>query len=110
MLDTAAEFDVRIGIQTLAGPCLLGGQFRELAFPETKQRRPHMQKLRYLTDPDDLVLDPFGGSNTTGAAAEDLGRRWVSVEANLNYIRGSVARFPKVHSYLKPIIPEQEAT
>lgn len=66
--------------------------------------------VRYLTDPGDLVLDPFGGSNTTGAAAENLGRRWVTVEANLNYIHGSVARFPKARSYLKPAIRAQEAT
>jgi site-specific DNA-methyltransferase (cytosine-N4-specific) len=32
--------------------------------------------IKFLTDEGDLVLDPFGGSNTTGAAAETLKRRW----------------------------------
>jgi DNA modification methylase len=49
--------------------------------------------IRFLTDPDDLVLDPFGGSNTTGAAAEDLGRRWLTVEPQAEYIDGSRGRF-----------------
>jgi len=46
-----------------------------------------------LTDPGDLIFDPFAGSNTTGAVAEKLGRRWVGVEASENYIEGSKGRF-----------------
>jgi hypothetical protein len=49
--------------------------------------------IRFLTDDGDLVLDPFAGSNTTGAAAEALGRRWLSVEPQAEYIAGSVGRF-----------------
>ncbi len=49
--------------------------------------------INFLTDPDDLVLDPFAGSNTTGAAAEALERRWMSIEPNWDYVDGSVGRF-----------------
>jgi len=49
--------------------------------------------IRFLTRPGNLVLDPFGGSNTTGAAAEFLKRRWVSVEPQPDYIEGSKGRF-----------------
>lgn len=49
--------------------------------------------VKFLTEPGDLVLDPFGGSNTTGAAAEIEGRSWVSIEASLDYIKGSRGRF-----------------
>jgi DNA modification methylase len=49
--------------------------------------------IGFLTDPGDLVLDPFAGSNTTGAAAEELGRRWVAVETKLEYAEGSKGRF-----------------
>lgn len=49
--------------------------------------------IKFLTEPGDIVLDPFGGSNTTGAAAEDLGRYWISVEAEQDYIVGSRGRF-----------------
>jgi len=50
--------------------------------------------INFLTDPGDLVLDPFGGSNTTGAAAESLKRFWLSIEAEEKYILGSMGRFP----------------
>lgn len=49
--------------------------------------------VQFLTEPGDLVFDPFAGSNTTGCAAENLGRRWLSVEANPSYAEGSKGRF-----------------
>src|SRR5262249_25107967 len=36
--------------------------------------------IKLLTEPGDIVLDPYAGSNVTGATAEALGRRWISVE------------------------------
>lgn len=52
--------------------------------------------INFLTDKNDLVFDPFGGSNTTGAVAEELGRRWIAVEANPDYAKGSQGRFDKI--------------
>jgi DNA modification methylase len=49
--------------------------------------------ISFLTEPGDLVMDPFGGSNTTGAVAEHLQRRWVAVEADENFAEGSKGRF-----------------
>jgi DNA modification methylase len=49
--------------------------------------------IKFLTEPNDIVLDPFGGSNTTGAAAEELKRFWISIEASQEYIKGSRGRF-----------------
>jgi DNA modification methylase len=49
--------------------------------------------VKFLTDKKDLVVDPFGGSNTTGAAAEKLERQWISVELEREYIEGSKGRF-----------------
>lgn len=49
--------------------------------------------IEFLTDPGDLVLDPFAGSNTTGAVAEQLGRRWIAVEKNRTYAEDSELRF-----------------
>lgn len=49
--------------------------------------------IKFLTTPDDIVLDPFAGSNTTGATAQKLKRQWVSVEARRDYIDGSIGRF-----------------
>jgi DNA modification methylase len=51
--------------------------------------------INFLTEPGDLVLDPFGGSNVTGAAAESLGRKWISIEMEHLYVRASQFRFEK---------------
>ena len=49
--------------------------------------------IRFLTDPKDVVFDPFGGSNTTGSVAESEGRKWASSEANWSYASSSITRF-----------------
>ena len=49
--------------------------------------------INFLTDPGDTVLDFFAGSNTTGAAAEALGRRWKSFDLSAQYLAASVFRF-----------------
>jgi DNA modification methylase len=49
--------------------------------------------IRYLTQPGQVVLDPFSGSNTTGSVAETLGRKWLSIELNADYVAGSKLRF-----------------
>lgn len=49
--------------------------------------------VKFLTSEGDTVLDPFAGSNTTGAVAEALDRRWISVEASKDYALGSRGRF-----------------
>lgn len=53
--------------------------------------------VRFLTDPGDVVLDPFAGSNTTGAVAERLGREWVGLEADADYAAASFVRFDAGH-------------
>jgi DNA modification methylase len=52
--------------------------------------------IEFLTDSGDLVLDPFAGSNTTGATADKLDRRWLSVEQKWEYVDGSMGRFNHV--------------
>lgn len=49
--------------------------------------------IKLLTKPEDLVLDPFAGSNTTGAVADTLARRWLAFERVESYLAGSVYRF-----------------
>lgn len=46
-----------------------------------------------LTERDDLVVDVFAGSNTTGQAAESKGRRWLAFEEQANYVAASAFRF-----------------
>lgn len=49
--------------------------------------------IKYLTDKNDLVMDPFGGSNTTGEVAQKLKRRWITTEIDKSYVDGSKAKF-----------------
>ena len=61
--------------------------------------------IRMLTDEGDTVLDPFGGSNSTGWIAETLKRRWVSIDMNEDYITDSRFRWsppPKINCCTSP--------
>lgn len=49
--------------------------------------------IRFLTDPGDLVLDIFAGSNTTGHTAEVEKRRWISFDESREYVATSIFRF-----------------
>ncbi len=53
--------------------------------------------IRFLTDPGDLVVDPFAGSNVTGEVAERLERRWLAFEIVEEYLEGSKFRFPELY-------------
>lgn len=49
--------------------------------------------IEFLTEPGELVADPFGGSMTTAHASELLGRRWLSSDCMLEYVAGGSSRF-----------------
>ena len=49
--------------------------------------------LKLTTEAGDIVLDPFAGSNTTGAVAESLQLRWIAVENVESYLEASRFRF-----------------
>lgn len=51
--------------------------------------------IKFLTLENDVVLDPFAGSNITGYVAEKLKRNWISIDINENYALGSMGRFLK---------------
>jgi site-specific DNA-methyltransferase (cytosine-N4-specific) len=52
--------------------------------------------IKLLTDEDDLVVDPFAGSNTAGVVAEQLARRWISMDMSSEYLEASKVRFMEV--------------
>jgi len=49
--------------------------------------------INFLTEPGDKVLDFFAGSNTTGVAAEEAGRKWMAFELDRQYLTASSFRF-----------------
>ena len=48
--------------------------------------------LLACTKPGDVVLDPFFGTGTTGAVAKRLGRRWIGIEREADYIAAAEER------------------
>ncbi|MEA5532898.1 DNA methyltransferase [Crocosphaera sp. XPORK-15E] len=49
--------------------------------------------INFCTEVGDIVLDPFAGSNMTGRVAETLDRKWIAIEIEEEYIKGSKFRF-----------------
>jgi DNA modification methylase len=52
--------------------------------------------MKLTTEPGDLIVDPFAGSNTTGFVAEALGRRWIAIDDVAEYVRASAFRFEDI--------------
>lgn len=48
--------------------------------------------IRIMTKPRQLIFDPFGGTGTTGVAAENLKRRWIVTELDDRYAAGLAER------------------
>jgi adenine-specific DNA-methyltransferase len=78
------------------------GELRKL-FPESndlfatpKPERLLNRVLHIATNPNDLVLDSFGGSGTTGAVAHKMGRRWIMVELGEHCHTHIIPRLQKV--------------
>lgn len=49
--------------------------------------------IEFLTEPDDVVLDIFGGSNMTGWVAQNHDRNWITFEYQEKYLETSKLRF-----------------
>ena len=56
------------------------------------------------TNVGDVVLDPFFGTGTTGAVAKRLGRRWIGIEREHDYIRIARARIAAVEPLADDVI------
>lgn len=73
-----------------------------MRYCQEKKIRPHPARfpsdlpeyfVRMLTDPGDMVFDPFAGSCVTGEVSERLGRRWACAEMVEDYLEGAKGRF-----------------
>ena len=51
--------------------------------------------IEFLTEPNQIVADVFGGTLTVGESAQQLNRRWVCVEMMWEYIKQSFPRFER---------------
>ncbi|MAS14906.1 MAG: modification methylase [Nitratireductor sp.] len=69
-----------------------GGKLHPTQKPEALLARVMMAS----TKPGDVVLDPFFGSGTTGAVAKRLGRHFVGIERQDDYIEAASARIAAI--------------
>jgi adenine-specific DNA-methyltransferase len=66
-------------------------------FPKGKKPEALIKRcLDLATNPNDLVLDSFAGSGTTGAVAHKMGRRWIMVELGEHCHTHIIPRLQKV--------------
>ena len=72
--------------------------------PTQKPEALLVRVLLAASRPDDLVLDPFCGSGTTGAVARRLGRRFVGVERDREYAQAARARIAAVTTLPEPTL------
>jgi DNA modification methylase len=67
-------------------PIVAGGSQHPARLHTTQKPESLMVELIHLfTDPGELILDAFGGSGTTAAAAKRLGRRCILIEREERY-------------------------
>ncbi len=65
-------------------------------FATPKPERLLQRIVQIATNPNDLILDSFGGSGTTGAVAHKMGRRWIMVELEESCHTHIIPRMHKV--------------
>lgn len=68
-------------------PSLKGSSKEKIGHPSQKPITLINQLISASTRKGDYVLDPFLGSGTTAAAAQELGRRWLGIESNPDYVK-----------------------
>lgn len=79
-----------------SGPERLKDDGGRKAHPTQKPEALLHRILIGTTNPGDVVLDPFFGTGTTGAVAKRLGRRWIGIERDTDYVKAAEERIAKV--------------
>jgi modification methylase len=91
---------------------LKGGDGKKL-HPTQKPEALLARVILSSSRPDDLVLDPFNGTGTTGAVAKRLGRRFIGIERDAAYAAAAEARIaaidPLPEATLAPFMTAREA-
>jgi site-specific DNA-methyltransferase (adenine-specific) len=73
--------------EVLLGDALKGSSKEKIGHPSQKPIALIKQLIESSSRKGDTVLDPFLGSGTTAAAAQELGRHWVGIEINPDYVK-----------------------
>ncbi len=74
----------------------------DMGYPTQKTEALLRRAIEASTRPGDMVLDCFGGSGTTAAAAHKLGRRWITCDISYGAIQTQRRRLQAVVEELGP--------
>jgi modification methylase len=79
-----------------SGPERLKDRGGRKAHPTQKPEALVARAIIASTKPGDVVLDPFFGTGTTGAVARRLGRRFIGIERDRDYVRAAEERIARI--------------
>jgi modification methylase len=82
----------------------LKGQNGKKLHPTQKPEALLARVILSASRPDDLVLDPFCGTGTTGAVARRLGRRFIGLERDASYAKAAEDRVAAVEPLPEPAL------
>ena len=82
----------------------LKGQDGKKLHPTQKPEALLARALLSASRPDDLILDPFCGSGTTGAVARRLRRRFIGIERDADYAAAARRRIEAVEPLAQPAL------
>ena len=82
-----------------SGPERLKNSHGKKAHPAQKPESLLRRILLASTNPGDVVVDPFFGTGTTGAAAVRLGRHYIGIEREKSYARMAAKRIAAIAPY-----------
>ena len=83
-------------IPICSGPERLKDDGGRKAHPTQKPEALLHRVILASTKPGDIVLDPFFGTGTTGAVAKRLGRKWIGIERDPDYVAAANERIARV--------------
>ncbi len=92
--DTQMRSDWTLPICT--GHERLKGEDGKKVHPTQKPESLLYRVMLSSTNPGDVILDPFFGTGTTGAVAKKLGRHFVGIERDRDYIKAAQERIDAV--------------
>lgn len=64
--------------------------------PTQKSLKIMQEIIAVHTNENEVILDPFMGSGTTGVAATNIGRKFIGIELSPKYYQIALERFKKV--------------
>ncbi len=91
-------------IPICSGPERLKDDGGRKAHPTQKPEALLSRVVLATTRLGDIILDPFFGTGTTGAAAKRLGRHWIGIERDPDYAKAATERIAQVRPLPAPAL------